>query len=692
MARLRIETAPEITVYDEAFVIKAAAGATAPLLQLKNSDGDVVGNITAGGTLNVVSVSASNAGTGSSALVTRDYVDTLFAGLNWHDPVSAATTEALPTCTYNNGTSGVGATLTASANGALSVDGGAPAVGVSILVKNQAAATQNGIYVVTATGGASAVWVLTRRSDSDNSPVGEVQKGDATFVVGGSLNINCGFILSGTPSGANDNIVFGTDNLVYSQFTGTGAFTAGNGLTVTDNAVNIVTAGSERIVVNADNIDLAPVTVTSNSGTDTTTFIKNVTVDSYGRVTAKETGSVSFTGYLTTSDATSTYAPIASPALSGSPTATTANVADNSTRIATTNYADRSADAAALVVNTYVANTYLTTATASSTYLTQATATSDYLAKADASNTYIAKATVDAKGDLIVASADNTIGRLAVGTDGNFLRANSSATSGLEWGSIPTINDIDDVGGVTITSVASGQFLKYNGSAWVNSSLTETLGITDLSDVTISTAAVNQVLSYNGSAWVNTSNPTVAGDLTVTGNLTVTGTNTVINTAQLHVSDNVIVLNHDEAGTPSQNAGVEIERGTSTNVTLRWNETTDCWEFTNDGTNYQRIITDTVTNAQTASYTLALADSGKMIEMGVATGNTLTIPPNSSVAFPVGTTLTVLQTGAGQCTLTAGAGVTLNGTPGLKLRTTWSSATLIKRATDTWVALGDLVA
>ena len=106
----------------------------------------------------------------------------------------------------------------------------------------------------------------------------------------------------------------------------------------------------------------------------------------------------------------------------------------------------------------------------------------------------------------------------------------------------------------------------------------------------------------------------------------------------------------------------------------------------------QGKIADTTINAQTASYTLVLADKNKLVEMGVGSGNTLTVPPNSSVAFPVGSTITILQTGAGQCTLTAGAGVTVNGTPGLKLRTTWSSATIIKRATDTWVALGDLVA
>jgi len=98
------------------------------------------------------------------------------------------------------------------------------------------------------------------------------------------------------------------------------------------------------------------------------------------------------------------------------------------------------------------------------------------------------------------------------------------------------------------------------------------------------------------------------------------------------------------------------------------------------------------TNAQTATYTLVLTDASDIIEMNVGSANNLTVPLNSSVAFPVGTILTVLQTGTGQTTLTATGGVTINGTPGLKLRTQWSSATLIKRATDTWVAIGDLSA
>lgn len=98
------------------------------------------------------------------------------------------------------------------------------------------------------------------------------------------------------------------------------------------------------------------------------------------------------------------------------------------------------------------------------------------------------------------------------------------------------------------------------------------------------------------------------------------------------------------------------------------------------------------TNAQTGtSYTLALSDRDKVVELGNASAITLTVPTNASVAFPVGSSLMLLQTAAGQVTV-GGAGVTVNATPGLKLRGQWSSATLLKRATDTWVLFGDIVA
>lgn len=81
-------------------------------------------------------------------------------------------------------------------------------------------------------------------------------------------------------------------------------------------------------------------------------------------------------------------------------------------------------------------------------------------------------------------------------------------------------------------------------------------------------------------------NVTIANNLTVSGDLTVSGNTTTLNTANLNVEDNFILLNSGVTASPSLNAGLEVERGTSPNVDIRWNETTDKWQFTIDGTNY----------------------------------------------------------------------------------------------------------
>ena len=96
-------------------------------------------------------------------------------------------------------------------------------------------------------------------------------------------------------------------------------------------------------------------------------------------------------------------------------------------------------------------------------------------------------------------------------------------------------------------------------------------------------------------------------------------------------------------------------------------------------------------SSKTAAYTLIATDVGTLVEINMASANTLTVPTNASVAYPIGAQINLLQTGAGPVTV-GGAGVTINGTPGLKLRAQWSAATLIKRGTDTWVLIGDLSA
>lgn len=101
-----------------------------------------------------------------------------------------------------------------------------------------------------------------------------------------------------------------------------------------------------------------------------------------------------------------------------------------------------------------------------------------------------------------------------------------------------------------------------------------------------------------------------------------------------------------------------------------------------------------ITNAQTASYTLVAADGGKLVEISNASANTVTIPTNASVPYAIGTQINILQTGAGQTTISGTSGVTVNSTGATgsapKLRAQWSSATAIKRATDTWVVVGDI--
>lgn len=114
-----------------------------------------------------------------------------------------------------------------------------------------------------------------------------------------------------------------------------------------------------------------------------------------------------------------------------------------------------------------------------------------------------------------------------------------------------------------------------------------------------------------------------------------------------------------------------------------------------DGSNALDYASSTlVTNAQTASYTLVLADKDKLVEVSNASANTVTIPTNASVAYPTGTQINILQTGAGQTTISGTSGVTVNSTGATtaspKLRAQWSTATAIKRGTDSWVVIGDI--
>lgn len=218
-------------------------------------------------------ISSTATPTADAHLATKKYVDDVAQGLDVKASAHVATTEALPSVAYNNGSSGVGATLTSNNNVGLLIDGHTLAVGESVLVKNQAAALQNGLYRVTAAGGDDSPFILTRRTDADSGT--EFSAGSFVFIEQGTTNGSTGWVLS--TSGA---ITIGTTALTFSQFSSAGVADAGNGLQKSGTTLSVKTVSSSRIAVSSDGVDLATSGVTAT--TDGVVF----TVDAYGRITA----------------------------------------------------------------------------------------------------------------------------------------------------------------------------------------------------------------------------------------------------------------------------------------------------------------------------------------------------------------------------------------------------------------------
>jgi hypothetical protein len=200
---------------------------------------------------------------------TKQYVDNNIQGLKPKPTARVATTAALPANTYSNGASGVGATLTATGNGTLTVDGVLTALGDVILVMNQASTFQNGLYTVTTAGAAGAAYVLTRHIDMDQ----------ATEFVGAFIPVD----QEGT---ANKNTLWlnnyvssftvGTTAVSFTQLNGATALIAGNGVTISGNTISLNI--NPRLVFNSGILDLA-------SGIATPGTYTKLTVDTYGRVT-----------------------------------------------------------------------------------------------------------------------------------------------------------------------------------------------------------------------------------------------------------------------------------------------------------------------------------------------------------------------------------------------------------------------
>lgn len=198
---------------------------------------------------------------------TKAYVDSVAQGLNVHDSVVAGSTANL-SATYNNGTSGVGATLTnAGTQAALTLDGVSLSVSDRVLIKDQTTAAQNGVYTVTNVGSVSTNWVLTRATDFDTTA--EMGGGDFFFVTGGSTLDNTGWVC------IDKVTTVGTTPVVFSQFSGAGTYLAGNGLTLTGNTFSVNAGTGITTTGGTTNIDTSVVVTkyAANVGDGTSTSI-----------------------------------------------------------------------------------------------------------------------------------------------------------------------------------------------------------------------------------------------------------------------------------------------------------------------------------------------------------------------------------------------------------------------------------
>ena len=208
------------------------------------------------------------------------------------------------------------------------------------------------------------------------------------------------------------------------------------------------------------------------------------------------------------------------------------------------------------------------------------------------------------------ASRKESIADLATAMAGT----NITASSGQLVGTAGTVTSVSGGAGLTGTVTSSGSLAVGGGD-----------GITvNADDVQVDATVVRTsgTQSIGGAK-------TFDDDAIFSGNITVNGTQTILNTETLTVDDNMIVLNNNESGTPSADSGIEIERGTSTNVKLQFDESADVWQFTNDGSTYFSI--PTTSNIRSA---VSVTDAGGL---GSAAYNnstgviTYTGPSNSDI-------------------------------------------------------------
>jgi trimeric autotransporter adhesin len=201
-----------------------------------------------------------------------------------------------------------------------------------------------------------------------------------------------------------------------------------------------------------------------------------------------------------------------------------------------------------------------------------------------------------------------------------------------------------NLGNTTVnTQITSSSFRTGNSSAYTN--------------VTATALTTNGTLSVTGAA-------TFSNTVTISGNLTVQGTTTFINTATLNVSDNIIALNSDVAGAPSENAGLEVNRGTSSNVSLIWNESTDRWQISSNTSTFGNIhstLVDVALGTDTSgAYVATITGGDGLTGSGTGEGSTPTLAVGAANGITVSADAVAVTSANGITVTAAGVNVLAN--------------------------------
>ena len=525
-----------------------------------------------GGNVNMNSYNITNLATPvqDTDAATKAYVDSTAQGLDPKASVVYATTTSIfgSGYTYNNGTSGVGATITASSNGALSIDGSTPTVGMRVLIKNEVgafvnntteSAAFNGIYLVTVVGSGAAAFVLTRTTDFD---VGTEMAGAFTFVEQGTYNADTGWVCT-----ANTPITVGTTEITWSQFSSAGAYTAGTGLTLVGNQFNIANTA---------------VTAASYGGGDS---VATFTVNQQGQLTAAS--NVSITANAANLTGTTLNATIVNSSLTSVGTLGNLSVTYDITS----------------------GNVYANSGTVKATSLTGTLTTN-------------AQPNVTSVGTLTNLNVTGTV------DSGNFTTTGYANVGSLN---VTGTSNLGNVGNVTITGGTNGYYLQTNGSGalvWAPISAGTSI-VNGNSNVAIPTANGNVNITANGATTlvVTGTGANVTGNLDVTGNISglqITST-VAIGTAPLVVTSTTQVANLNVAtaglaGAVTGNAQGNITSvGSLTGLTV--SNATGIVNFTNTANVTLGAVGNLHISGGSANYILQTDGSGGLSWVGASTSS-----------------------------------------------------------------------